>query len=99
METYVNTNCPIYFIASVCAGAGGLRLMIFKMMFWEGGRRWEALVLDSFLIPGQYISPGVGFSAACIAFFVQLVHFLVVCGSCVRPPNKIGHPAGCRFPC
>ena len=20
-------------------------------------------------------------------------------GSCVGPPNKIGHPAGCRFPC
>ena len=38
------------------------------------------------------------------AFFQSLSRFFVcwLClthGSCVGPQNKIGHPAGCRFPC
>ena len=38
------------------------------------------------------------------AFFPNLSQFflcslLLTHGSCVGPQNKIGHPAGCRFPC
>ena len=38
------------------------------------------------------------------AFFQILSRFLLcwlwlTYGSCVGPQNKIGHPAGCRFPC
>ena len=39
-----------------------------------------------------------------IHFFQNLFRFLLCWpwlthGSCVGPQNKIGHPAGCRFPC
>ena len=39
-----------------------------------------------------------------LQFFQNLARFLLCWlwlthGSCVGPQNKIGHPAGCRFPC
>ena len=32
-------------------------------------------------------------------FFQNISRFLLTHGSCVGPQNKLGHPAGCRFPC
>ena len=40
-----------------------------------------------------------------LRFFSQNLSLVFLCwlwlthGSCVGPQNKIGHPAGCRFPC
>ena len=54
----------------------------------------------------QHILPGLflPFQSIHLHFFQNLSRFFPVLavantGSCVGPQNKIGHPAGCRFPC
>ena len=51
---------------------------------------------------GQYIAIHAILTARdfFLAYFYPSSPFAVAnTGSCVGPQNKIGHPAGCRFPC
>ena len=51
-------------------------------------------------LPGLFLP----FRSIHLHFYQSLPRFLpcwlwLIYGSCVGPQNKIGHPAGCRFPC